>query len=291
MKHSTELSEQYEYVIACDIAEFYARLGHHRLENALKQIAGDTKYPKRIMLFLKNYSNTRSFGLPIGGPAARLLSELTINQVDQLLLGQGIVFARFADDYHIFASSREDAYRYLVYLSETLFTNQGLSLQKAKTRIMTAAEFRGTSPIQHQIQTGDPEGEGQAAALAHKRHQLMRFSLRFDPYSPTSQEDYQHLKAQVREFDIIGLLREELAKSRVHTALARKVVAAIRYLEGPTKDAAVLSILHNATILYPIFSSVLMVIDSVFDELSLATQTAVIERIRDMLISEPLAKL
>ena len=42
MKHSTELSDQFEFVVACDISEFYPRLGHHRLENALMQIAGDT---------------------------------------------------------------------------------------------------------------------------------------------------------------------------------------------------------------------------------------------------------
>ena len=132
MEHSTKLSEEYEFVVACDISEFYPRLGHHRLENALKQVAGDTPYPKQIMDFLSNYSNTRSFGLPIGGPAARILSEITINQIDRLLTGNGIVFARFADDYHLFAQSREDAYHHLIFLSEKLFDNQGLSLQKSE---------------------------------------------------------------------------------------------------------------------------------------------------------------
>ena len=110
MERSIKLSTDFEFVVACDISEFYPRLGHHRLENALKQIAGDTPYPKRIMQFLSNYSNTRSFGLPIGGPAARILSEITINQIDRLLIGNGITFTRFADDYHLFAKSREDAY-------------------------------------------------------------------------------------------------------------------------------------------------------------------------------------
>lgn len=110
MEHSVKLSAEFEFVVACDISEFYPRLGHHRIENALKQIAGDTPYPKRIMQFLSNYSKTRSFGLPIGGPAARILSEITINQIDRLLIGNGIQFARFADDYHLFAESREDAY-------------------------------------------------------------------------------------------------------------------------------------------------------------------------------------
>ena len=77
---SEEHSKIFHFVVACDISEFYPRLSHHRLENALKHVAGNTQYPKNIMAFLANFSNNNSFGLPVGGPAARLLSELTINE-------------------------------------------------------------------------------------------------------------------------------------------------------------------------------------------------------------------
>jgi hypothetical protein len=253
------------------------------LENALKQIAGDTPYPKRIMQFLSNYSNTRSFGLPIGGPAARILSEITINQIDRLLIGNGIVFTRFADDYHLFAKSREDAYRHLIFLSEKLFDNQGLSLQKSKTRIMTSGEFRATNPLKNQ--TEDEETDGELRPPDHGSRELLRFSLRFDPYSTTAKEDYERLRNEIKQFDIIKLLKDELAKSRIHTALARKVVAAIRYLDGSTKDDAVLSILENCDVLYPIFSSVLLMIDKVFDELSSLTQNVVIAEIQKLIRS------
>ena len=246
------------------------------------QIAGETPYPRRIMSFLSNHSNTRSFGLPIGGPAARILSELTINQIDQLFIGQGVVFARFADDYHIFADTREEAYRRLVFLSELLFTNQGLSLQKSKTRIMSSTEFRSTNPLRHQLPNSDPEVEGKAAADAHQRSQLLRFSLRFDPYSPTRDEDFERLKQEVKRFDIISILKEELSKSRVHMALARKVVAAIRFLEGNSRNNAVRSLLNNDDVLYPIFASVLLVVDHVLEELSPSTQKAIVERLQSM---------
>jgi len=116
-------AHNHEYVVSCDISEFYPRLGHHRLENALQHIGDDHDTPKKIMTFLSNFSNIRSFGLPIGGPASRILSEITINQIDRLLFHEGIVFKRFADDYHIFAYSREKAYNNLVFLSEKLFEN------------------------------------------------------------------------------------------------------------------------------------------------------------------------
>lgn len=284
MSRSLELSNEYAYVVSCDISEFYPRLGHHRVENALKQIAGDVIYCKRIMDFLSHYSNSRSFGLPIGGPAARILSEITINQIDRLLLGGGIVFTRFADDYHLFAHTREDAYRNLIFLSEKLFINQGLSLQKSKTRIMSAAEFRATNPILENGPEADPEDGAHATeAKEHSRHRLMRFSLRFDPYSPTAEEDYETLKQEIRKFDIVNLLKEELSKSRVHTALAKKIISAIKFLDGQSKDDAVLSLLDNADVLYPIFSAVLMTISEVFDDITEETQNKIIESLHKLI--------
>lgn len=286
MATSLERSERYEYIVTCDISEFYPRLGHHRLENALQQIAGDNGYPAKIMAFLSNFSNTRSFGLPIGGPAARILSEITINQIDRLLRGARIEFTRFADDFHLFAKTREEAYRYTIFLSEKLFENQGLSLQKSKTRIMTASEFRATSPIRPVAEKA-PEQEGKEFAGSHERsRQLLSFSLRFDPYSPTAHEDYEKLKAEIRQFDILGLLKEELAKSRVHIALSRKIISAIRYLDGKTRDDAVLSIVDNSDVLYPIFSSALIMIDQVFDDLGTETRTEVIRKITGLIRSD-----
>jgi hypothetical protein len=283
MSHSISLAENFEYVVVCDISEFYPRLGHHRIENALLQVGRDTPYPQRIMQFLSNFSNSNSFGLPIGGPAARILSEITINQIDRLLMAEGIVFVRFADDYHLFAKSREEAYRGLIVFSEKLFSNQGLALQKSKTRIMTVAEFKATNPIKDRAADIPPEKEGEAAVAAHKSDQLLHFSLRFDPYSPTADKDYEHLKKEIRKFDIVGLLKDELSKSRVHMALARKVITAIRYLDGTARDDAVLSLLNNCDLLYPIFSSVLMTIDNVFDELSLDTRNNIITKLQTLI--------
>lgn len=281
MKKSLELSDVHPFTVICDISEFYPRLGHHRLENALRQVAGETPYPKKIMNFLSNFSNTNSFGLPIGGPAARLLSEITINQVDRLLQSKGIVFTRFADDYHLFAQTKEDAYRNLIFLSEKLFINQGLTLQKSKTRIMASTEFRATNPLK--VEPNAAEEQAADAAIDHTRNALMRFSLRFDPYSPNADDDYEALKAEVRKFDIIGMLKEELAKSRVHTSLARKIISAIKFLEGKSKEDAVLSVMENCDVLYPIFSSALVMIDDQFDSLTQDTRTEVLTKIQELI--------
>src|SRR5207302_5936539 len=72
---SLTLCEQFPFVLICDISEFYSRIYHHRLENALQQ-ATRSDLPHRLITFLQNFSNNNSYGLPVGGPAARLLAEL-----------------------------------------------------------------------------------------------------------------------------------------------------------------------------------------------------------------------
>lgn len=216
---SLEQAKKYKYVVACDISEFYARLSHHRLENALKHLDLKNDIPFRIMTFLGNFSNTDSFGLPVGGPAARILSELVLNQIDLLLRSEGIKFCRFADDYHFFAQTQEECYDIIIYLSEKLLVNQGLQLQKSKTKIMSGPEFIATSPLN--IEVDDEKAATQIRSIQHQAKSILQISLRFDPYSDTADDDYEALKKELTQFDIFTLLKSELSKSRIHISLAK----------------------------------------------------------------------
>lgn len=140
VRHSLQLSNDYSYVVVCDISDFYQRLGHHRLENALGQLHLREDRPWRIMKILAHFSGARSYGIPVGGPAARLLSELVLNHVDRLLILHKVPFCRFSDDYHIFANSVEQAYDHLVFLSEMAKWAQWPWLSDLKS------SFRGLGP-------------------------------------------------------------------------------------------------------------------------------------------------
>src|SRR5438105_2692546 len=105
-ERAIDLAKAAEFVLECDISDFYPRVYHHRIENALRRATTDSTAVDRIMAPLKQMSKGVSYGLPVGGPAARLLSELLLNRVDRLLLAHGITFCRFADDYRLFAVSR-----------------------------------------------------------------------------------------------------------------------------------------------------------------------------------------
>jgi hypothetical protein len=115
IKRSEELAAQNDWIVMCDISDFYARLSHHPLENALKHLRDDRNYGRKIMRLLSSYTHNRSHGAPVGGPAARLLSELTLNQIDRLLRQGRVNFLRFADDYHIFVKAKRKAIAHLCF--------------------------------------------------------------------------------------------------------------------------------------------------------------------------------
>lgn len=217
-KHSVEQAKTFKYVLTCDISDFYPRVYHHRLENALKKATKKSEAVRQIKYLLNNLSGGVSYGLPVGGPAARLLSELLLNRTDRLLRARGIVFCRFVDDYHVFGNSREEIYSSLVYLSEILLANEGLTIQKNKTRLLTAGEFLETSNFSD---LNVPE-EGEEK----RKREFLSVHLHYDPYSETADEDYELLKGELEKFDIVGMLASEMQKTRVQENLVRKLVRA-----------------------------------------------------------------
>ena len=274
MEQSLINAEKCKFVVVCDISEFYARINHHKIENALMQIDAEGSAKSMIMGFLSYLSSTYSFGLPVGGPAARILSELLLDQIDRLLVANSVKFCRYSDDYHIFADSYEEAFKALVFLNETLLRNQGLQLQKSKTRIISSAEFMVTSPIP------SPRSSREIFSGASE---LIRFSFKFDPYAFNAKENYDILREQMSRIDILGMLKSELGKSRVHISLARKIVAAIRYIDKLQWDDAVISLVNNSELLYPIFANVLIVCRTLFDDLQPATQDLIIDKVSSLI--------
>jgi len=270
--HCLQLSLTEPVVVQTDIADFYPRVYHHRVENALNRLpsVGDT--PSRIMKLLGAFSSHVSYGLPVGGPASRVLSELALNGVDFLLERKGIRFCRYADDYVLFCADRADAYRALVFLAEKL-ANEGLVLQKKKTRILDAEEFRQASGLL------DPTIAGNASAIVSEEQKLLNISIKFDPYSPTAEDDYHSLKTAVDQVDILGILGRELAKTTIDPMVSKQAVQAIKLLGIQQRFAAIRMLLStdNVLILAPVFVTVMRVVRDLYPELSLAEQNYIDE--------------
>lgn len=276
-EESIKLTEEYSHVLICDISHFYSNVYHHRLENSLSKLGvQDKRIEKHIMDFLQRYANIKSYGLPIGGQGSRILAELLLNKTDKLLKANGIRFCRFVDDYHIFAKSEEELYEHLLFLSKVLIENEGLSLQKSKTRIMPSEEFKNNSML---LLKNQEEG-------SENRHSLFSISYKYDPYSQTAEEDYEALKEEVAKLNIIGILSDELNKSRVHSKVLKKLIQAIRYIDEDLQNDAVVSLIDNIEILAPVFPNLMMMIDNLFDNLIAENQKKVLEIISELIKNE-----
>ena len=272
---SCEQSRATAFVLRCDISDFYSRIYHHRLENALKQSTGNGDAIKRIMVILRAISDGASYGLPVGGPASRILSEILLNRIDRLLISESIRFCRFVDDFVIFAENREDAYSSLIKLSGLLLANEGLSLQKSKTRLMSTKEFLGTSEFAEESKLESEEEE--------EIRLFKRLRLHYDPYSPTAADDYAELEQELERFDIVGMLGRELAKSRIDESLTRKLVSAVRHLDSPVQADAIRSMLKSLDLLYPIFPSVMLLCRNVLSDLQEDVKRELFETLRNLI--------
>ncbi len=256
-----DLSAKYPFVVVTDIADFYPRIYHHRIENALNRLQSAGDMPWRIMQLLSAFSKVNvSYGLPIGGPASRILAELALAGVDQYLKTKQTVFCRYADDFCIFCADRSSAYKELVFLSEQLF-NEGLVLNKKKTRILTAEEYQETS------KAFMPTDQDETSSDEKK---LLNISLRYDPYSPTAEEDYEALKSAVGEIDIIGILGREVAKTAIDPTISKQAINAIKALDPPLQGGAIRTILDdkNLQVLSPVFVTILRLVRAVYSSLS-----------------------
>lgn len=278
INRAIEKANASSFVVTCDISEFYLRINHHRIENALQHLPNSQYATPRIKHFLANLSGTYSFGLPVGGPASRMIAELVLSQIDSLLTANEIDFIRYADDYYLFTESPDQSFKSLVTLTRLLIDNQGLQLQKSKTRIMSSAEFIASNPLVHDDEEADIE-----APLGAARQALMSINVHYDPYSPTADEDYESIKDELDKYPVMEIIRAEIKKSRVDVALARRLATITRHLQGALLEDAIKTLIENDDILYPVYYNILITAKDVFNKLGSQTQEFVLAHVGNLI--------
>jgi hypothetical protein len=145
---------------------------------------------------------------------------------------------------------------------------------------MTSAEFIASNPLAH-----DDEDAEAGAPLGAARQAIMAINVHYDPYSPTAAEDYESLREELDQYPIMEIIRAELKKSRVDVTLSRKLISLCRHLQPPLLDDAIITLVENSDVLYPVYYNVLMTAKDAFPRLNSETQDKIIKYLRD-LISE-----
>lgn len=129
-------------VLETDISDFYGRIYFHRIEHVLDDIEAANAPRKIIENVIKSSRARQSFGLPVGGAASRIIAEGILIDVDTMLRRDGLKFTRFVDDFRIIVDTPARAHTALCRLAEHLMLTEGLSLNAAKTRILSASAVK-----------------------------------------------------------------------------------------------------------------------------------------------------
>ncbi|RON43691.1 RNA-directed DNA polymerase [Pseudomonas frederiksbergensis] len=142
---SRTICEGYQptHIVIADIADFFPRLYTHRIDNALDSaLSIGHMHAEAIKMLIGHWAGAYSYGIPVGSAASRLIAEITISDIDQLLLSEGARYIRYSDDFRFFCKSEAEAYKYLTIIARGLLENHGLTLQQNKTKIVPIEIFR-----------------------------------------------------------------------------------------------------------------------------------------------------
>ncbi|MER8646707.1 RNA-directed DNA polymerase [Mesorhizobium sp. M1252] len=246
-----------KHVIATDISDFYARINFHRLENLLDEVAPGHGAARYIKKHIKVIRAKQSFGLPVGGSAARLLAELALSDTDRALEHDGRAATRFVDDFRIFLRADEDPYDALAFIAEQLAINEGLSLNVAKTEIYSRVDF--IKKLRRQ--TTDVSEEAEGAAI-----EALTSDLYFD--DEPDEKDVEKLKSM----NLLGYLQDEVGKVAFDMGRIKVIFRALK-IAKPTE--AIEYIIENFSELVVFAKEMMLLMQeleseefSCFDELS-----------------------
>lgn len=148
---------------------------------------------------------------------------------------------RFVDDFVIFADTANLAEYGLRVLGETLIQNHGLTLQPAKTKVLSAREYLERHLAPH------------SEKEAERRAVLEVFGD--DPYEATSYDDLdEDQKKELDAFNLSGMLRDALTESE--NVDYREVSFILGRLSALQKPELIPIVLENLERLYPVAHAV-----------------------------------
>lgn len=253
-QYCADLTEQYEYVVMADIADFYQRIYLHRLENALSlAVKPLPTHVKSIIQLIKGWNQNVSYGIPVGSNPSRLLADLVIDDIDRTLLSEGIIFARFVDDYRIFCRSKQEAYQCMARLATILFETNGLTLQSQKTRILTCAQFYS--------EFIEPEQRKELQALDENFYEIMSAVGIENWYGPIELEVLpDSIQEKIDALNLESLLEFQLDSDDIDVPLTKFIINRLIQLQKPVH---LRKLLTETEKIYPILPEVIRYLNTI----------------------------
>ena len=133
------------WVADVDLAKFFDRVNHDVLMERLSRRIVDGRVLGLVRRYLvagvlaDGVVVERHEGTPQGGPLSPLLANVLLDDVDKELEKRGLVFARYADDLNVYASSKRAADDAMATLKR-LFARLRLEINESKSAVARAWE-------------------------------------------------------------------------------------------------------------------------------------------------------
>ncbi len=268
------------YVAVADIADFYPRIYQHRLENVIESVATSQRVRDvaRVLVkkFIGNVMGRDSYGIPVGPYASRLLAEALLIDVDASLQSQNIDFVRWVDDFSIFCRTEYEAQSVLFALGEWLFLKHGLTLQSAKTKILTIDNYRREYLFDHGDQLTDRDTVV---------NMLRDFRVGYEGSEDEDDMDEEEIAkalAVLQGTDLKGMLEASLADTTLvdYEAVTFALTKLPRIAGAPAhlKREVLHLVIDNAELLYPVAEHIATYVLS-FDDLTSGEQKQIARKL------------
>lgn len=129
-----------DWLVDADIKAFFDTIPHRLLKTKLRQFVQDKPTMKLMEQWLKQGCHHQSLlgkrqGISQGAVLSPLMCNVYLHTFDTALSKANIPFVRFADDFLLFAPSKEKAEEALQYV-ETVLTSLELCLHPTKTQVV-----------------------------------------------------------------------------------------------------------------------------------------------------------
>jgi len=242
---SSELSKDRvgEWKVVTDISNFFDRIGNHSLENHLDNIGCERRYITLIREMLLFWSgDRRSFGVPVGSDASRILSEAVLLNVDRRLKDAGIIFVRYVDDFRIFAKTRLEALKNVEILT-SLLADEGLALNSRKTDIFQIVEPGEIATIINRFAGGehdtidlDEKIESKKVIRISGRSSISKF------YREPGKDTLKRIKAIPKPTIVSGFINAS------EQDIEQQIKLAVKYFVYADQDVHLLEFLLNTKI-------------------------------------------
>ena len=131
----------YRYVVDMDLEKFFDQVNHDILMSLIAKKITDKRVLKLIRMYLtagvmkQGVRVKTKEGTPQGGPLSPLLSNIMLNELDEMLEKRGHKFCRYADDCNIYVKSRRAGDRVMTSVRKFIENELKLKVNEVKSAV------------------------------------------------------------------------------------------------------------------------------------------------------------